>query len=60
MRKTIWILLLFSLFSCKTDPQDSTQGILPEFKDFKLQYPETYRDTSIVDEIGRASCRERV
>ncbi|MCB0559524.1 MAG: S9 family peptidase [Lewinellaceae bacterium] len=50
MRKTIWILLLFGLFSCKTDPQEGTQGILPEFKDFKLQYPETYRDTSVADD----------
>lgn len=52
MRKTTGMLLLLSLMaSCRPNAGNSdTELILPEFKDFKIQYPETYRDTAVVDD----------
>ncbi|MCB0589383.1 MAG: S9 family peptidase [Phaeodactylibacter sp.] len=50
MKKAIGIFLMLSLFSCKNSQQEGTTGILPEFKDIKVQYPETYRDSTVVDD----------
>ena len=50
MRKTVWAILLLSLFSCETGPREGGTGILPEFKDIQVQYPDTYRDTTVVDD----------
>ena len=52
MRKAIGIFLLLALLSaCKNDGQggDANQ-IVPNFRDIKIQYPETYRDTAVVDD----------
>ncbi|MCB0551685.1 MAG: S9 family peptidase [Phaeodactylibacter sp.] len=50
MRNAIGIFLLLSLFSCKTDQKEDSAGILPEFRDLAVRYPETFRDTSVVDD----------
>lgn len=50
MKKAIWPFLLLGLLSCKTDRKEGNAGIMPEFRDIKVQYPETSRDTTIVDD----------
>jgi prolyl oligopeptidase len=44
MRKTIGMLALISLMACGGREKTDDTLILPEFKDIKLEYPETYQD----------------
>lgn len=50
MKKAIWIFLFFGLLSCQNSRQENNAGAQPEFKDLAVRYPDTYRDTSVVDD----------
>ena len=66
--KTQWwfgmlvVLILFLIPSC-AKPEDSADGSsqvwVPEFLSFEMEET-SYSHTAFLEEIGRASCRERV
>lgn len=49
MKKTIWMAwIVLVTWSCQSDDKPGTL-IEPDYKVIKIEYPNTYRDTSIVD-----------
>lgn len=51
MRKNSWLLLLLPLLaSCGDGGRGESGLILPEFRDIRVKYPETFRDTTVVDD----------
>ncbi len=50
MKKAIWIFLFFGLLSCQNGRQEGDAGTQPEFKDLSVRYPDTYRDSTAVDD----------